>query len=231
MVTNARHAPTTQEAWTEVDEYLAARLLPSDAILDDVVRGSIEAGLPQIQVSPVLGRFLNLLARLQGATRILEIGTLAGYSTIWLARALPPGGRLITLEANPVHAEIARANLRRAGLERTVEVRVGLALDSLPALVADREEPFDLVFIDADKENNPEYVAWALRLSRPGTVMVVDNVVRNGAVLDETTTDPNLLGIRRMLELVAGEPRLEGTALQTVGVKGYDGFAVLRVTG
>jgi predicted O-methyltransferase YrrM len=231
MVTNARHAPTTQEAWTEVDEYLAARLLPSDAILDDVVRGSIEAGLPQIQVSPVLGRFLNLLARLQGATRILEIGTLAGYSTIWLARALPPGGRLITLEANPVHAEIARANLRRAGLERTVEVRVGLALDSLPALVADREEPFDFVFIDADKENNPEYVAWALRLSRPGTVMVVDNVVRNGAVLDETTTDPNLLGIRRMLELVAGEPRLEGTALQTVGVKGYDGFAVLRVTG
>jgi predicted O-methyltransferase YrrM len=231
MVTNARHAPTTQEGWTEVDEYLAARLLPSDAILDDVVRGSMEAGLPQIQVSPVLGRFLNLLARLQGATRILEIGTLAGYSTIWLARALPPGGRLITLEANPVHAEIARANLRRAGFERTVEVRLGLALDSLPALAADGEEPFDLVFIDADKENNPEYVAWALRLSRPGTVIVVDNVVRNGAVLDETTTDPNLLGIRRMLELVAGEPRLEGTALQTVGVKGYDGFAVLRVTG
>jgi predicted O-methyltransferase YrrM len=179
----------------------------------------------------VLGRFLSLLARIQGATRILEIGTLAGYSTIWLARALPPNGRLVTLELNPIHAEIARENLRRAGMERMVEVRVGLALDLLAALAAEGGEPFDLVFIDADKEHNPEYLARALRLSRPGTVIVVDNVVRDGAVIDEQTTDPSLRGIRRMLDLAAREPRLEGTALQTVGVKGYDGFALLRVSG
>jgi predicted O-methyltransferase YrrM len=223
--------PTIQDVWTDVDEYLAGQLLPSDPILDDVVRTSIEARLPQIQVSPVLGRFLNLQARIQGAKRILEIGTLAGYSTIWLARALPPDGRLITLEANPIHAEITRQNLRRAGFEKMVEVRVGPALDSLPALAADAHEPFDFVFIDADKEHNPDYLSWALRLSRPGTVIVVDNVVRGGAVVDEDTTDPNLRGVRRMLELAAGERRLEGTALQTVGVKGYDGFALFRVTG
>ena len=220
-----------QERWTEVDDYLAGSLIPPDPVRDAAVRAGIDAGMPQIQVSPTQGRFLYLLARIMGARKILEIGTLAGYSTIWMARALPQGGRLITLEVDPKHAEVARSNFKRASLESTIEVRVGAALDSLPGLAAEGAGPFDLVFIDADKENNPEYLAWALRLSRPETVIVVDNVVRHGGVVDEASQDANLRGIRRMFELIASEPRLEATAIQTVGVKGYDGFALIRVTG
>jgi predicted O-methyltransferase YrrM len=214
---------------TQVDEYLGGVLVPSDTILDAAVQAGLDAGMPQIQVSPVQGKFLYLLAQIQGARRILEVGTLAGYSTIWLARALPPDGRLISLELSPRHAEVARANLRRAGLDSVAEVRVGPAVDLLSALAEENGEPFDLVFIDADKEHNPEYVAGALRMSRPGTVIVVDNVVRHGAVLDATSSDPGVRGTRRMFELIAAEPRLVATALQTVGLKGYDGFAILRV--
>ncbi len=217
------------EPWHLVDEYLVERLVPSDDVLEAAVRAGVDAGMPQIQVSPTEGKLLYLLARMLGARKILEIGTLAGYSTIWMARALPVDGRLISLEVNPAHAEVATANLRRAGLDGIVEIRVGPALDSLAALAQEDLGPFDLVFVDADKDHNPEYVAWALRLSRPGTVIVVDNVVRRGAVIDETSADANIRGIRRMFEFVAAEPRLEATAVQTVGVKGYDGFAVMRV--
>ncbi len=215
----------------QVDEYLSGLLVPPDAMLDAAVRAGIDAGMPQIQVSPVQGKLLHLLAQIHGARRILEIGTLAGYSTIWLARALPPDGRLISLELDPRHAEVARANLRRAGLDSIVEVRVGPAVDLLSGLAAEAGEPFDFVFVDADKEHNAEYVAGALRLSRPGTVIVVDNVVRHGAVIDATSSDPSILGTRRMFELIARERRLDATAMQTVGVKGHDGFAILRVKG
>jgi predicted O-methyltransferase YrrM len=218
----------SEVVWAQVDDYLGNQLLADDPVLDATVQAGVEAGMPQIQVTPTQGKLLYLLAQIQGASRILEIGTLAGYSTIWLARALPPGGRLITLEVNPAHAEVARSNLRRAGLDSIVEVRVGSALDSLAALGKEGAGPFDLVFIDADKEPNREYLDWALRLSHPGSVIVVDNVVRHGAVLDGAS-DPNIRGIRRMLELAAGEPRLDATAIQTVGVKGYDGFALMRV--
>jgi predicted O-methyltransferase YrrM len=221
----------TQEPWTQVDDYLAGALIPSDTVLDAAIRAGIDAGMPQIQVPPTQGRFLYLLARVLGARKILEIGTLAGYSTIWMARALPPGGRLITLEVDPKHAEVAGSNFRRARLDSMIEIRIGAALESLPRLAAEGAGPFDLVFIDADKENNPEYVAWALRMSHPGTVMIVDNVVRKGAVVDTTSQDATIRGIRRMFELVASEPRLEATAIQTVGVKGHDGFAMIRVTG
>jgi len=216
---------------TQVDEYLGGLLVPSDAVLDAAVKSGVDAGLPQIQVTPAQGKFLHLLVQIQGARRILEIGTLAGYSTIWLARALPPDGRLISLEVSPYHAEIARANLRRAGLDSIAMVRVGAAVDSLAALAEEDGEPFDFVFIDADKEHNPEYLAGALLLSRPGTVIVVDNVVRHGKVIDAATADPDIRGVRRMLELAAAEPRLDSTAIQTVGPKGHDGFAILRVTG
>jgi len=216
---------------TQVDEYLSELLVPSDAILDAAVQAGLDARMPQIQVSPTQGKFLYLLAQIQGAKRILEIGTLAGYSTIWLARALPPDGQLVSLELSPRHAEVARSNLRRAALDSIAEVRVGPALDSLATLAEEPGAPFDLVFVDADKEHNPEYVSWALRLSRPGTVIVVDNVVRRGGVIDAATTDPDIRGTRRMFELIAGESRLEATALQTAGLKGYDGFAILRVKG
>ena len=203
--------------------------MKSDPILEAALAAGLAAGMPQIQVSPTQGKFLHLLARIQGARRILEVGTLAGYSTIWLGRALPPDGRLVSLELNPRHAEVARANLRRAGLDTIAEVLVGQAVDSLAALVDESVEPFDLVFIDADKERNPDYVTWALRLSRPGSVIVADNVVRQGRVVDAENRDPNITGTRRMFEMIAQEPRLESTAVQTVGLKGYDGFAVLRV--
>jgi predicted O-methyltransferase YrrM len=215
---------------TQVDEYLGGLLVPSDAVLDAAVKSGVDAGMPQIQVTPTQGKFLHLLVRIQGAKRILEIGTLAGYSTIWLARALPPDGRLISLEVSPYHAEVARANLRLAGLDSIAQVRVGAAVDSLVVLAEEDGEPFDFVFIDADKEHNPEYLAGALLLSRPGTVIVVDNVVRHGRVTNAATDDPDIRGIRRMLELAEGEPRIEATALQTVGSKGHDGFALMRVT-
>ena len=219
----------TEDRWTAVDRYLTDLLVPSDPALEDALGASEVAGLPQAQVAPNQGKLLHLLARIQGARRILEIGTLGGYSTIWLARALPPDGRLVTLEANPRHAKVARANLERAGLTEVVEVRVGPALETLPRLAAEAGGPFDLVFIDADKPSNPDYLSWALRLTRRGSLIVADNVVRGGAVLG-AGGDASVQGVRRFLELVAAEPRLTATAIQTVGSKGYDGFAVALVT-
>ncbi|MGH7717271.1 MAG: O-methyltransferase [Gemmatimonadaceae bacterium] len=219
-----------QDHWTAVDSYLTDLLAPHDAALEATLDASTAAGLPSIQVSPNQGKLLYLLARLQGARAILEIGTLGGYSTIWLARALAPGGRVITLEFDPKHAEVARANVARAGLAGVVEVRIGPALDTLPRIAAEGRGPFDLTFIDADKPNTPEYFQWALRLSRRGSLIIADNVVRDGAVIDATSTDPSTQGMRRFLELLAAEPRVSATAIQTVGSKGYDGFAVALVT-
>nr|WP_202540963.1 O-methyltransferase [Streptomyces sp. SID3915] len=191
---------------------------------------SAAAGLPEHQVAPNQGKLLHLLARIQGARTVLEIGTLGGYSTIWLARALPPDGHLVTLEADEAYAAVAAANLARAGLERTVDIRVGEALDSLPRLAEEGAGPFDLVFIDADKPSNPAYLDWALRLTRPGSVIVGDNVVRDGAVTDPSSTDPRVQGVRRFTELIAEHPRLTATTIQTVGSKGYDGFTLAVVT-
>jgi len=219
----------SQERWAEVDRYISDLLLPADEALAASLEASDAAGLPSIAVAPNQGKLLLILARLVGARKVLEIGTLGGYSTIWLARALPAGGRLVTLESVPKHAEVARANLERAGLSGTVEVRVGPALETLPRLQEEGEGPFDLVFIDADKASAPEYLDWSLRLSRPGTLIVVDNVVREGAVTDASSEDPSVRGIRRFYERVAAEPRLTATALQTVGVKGWDGLALALV--
>ncbi|KQX53140.1 MULTISPECIES: O-methyltransferase [unclassified Streptomyces] len=216
--------------WTEVDDYFAGTIAPGDEVLAAALADSAAAGLPEIAVAPNQGKLLHLLALTQGARNILEIGTLGGYSTIWLARALPADGRLITLEYDPAHAAVARANIARAGLDKRVEVRTGAALDSLPELEAEGAGPFDLVFIDADKVNNPRYVEWALKLSRPGTVIVVDNVVRGGRITTPHPDDPAITGTRELFELVAREPRLEATALQTVGTKGYDGLLIARVT-
>ncbi|MGN7457958.1 O-methyltransferase [Paenibacillus pasadenensis] len=220
--------------WKDVDRYLEERLCgsePEAEALDAALLANREAGLPAIDVSRSQGKLLQLLARLSGARRVLEIGTLGGYSTIWLAGALPADGRLITLELEAEHAELARGNLRRAGLERLVEVRQGAALDSLDELIADGEEPFDFIFIDADKPNNPVYLERALRLSRPGTVIIADNIVRGGEVVDGKSTDPRVQGIRKFLEQLGADRRLSAAALQTVGGKGYDGFAVAIVNG
>ncbi|MEV0734987.1 O-methyltransferase [Streptomyces sp. NPDC050549] len=217
------------QLWNDVDDYLIGHLSPHDEVLEATLRDSDSAGLPQIAVSAAAGKLLHLLARIQGAARILEIGTLGGYSTIWLARALPADGRLITLEYSPKHAEVAGRNIARAGLDKLVEVRVGPALDSLAALAGENAAPFDLVFIDADKANNPHYVEWALKLTRPGSLIIVDNVVRGGRVADPANTDPDVLGTRAAIELIGSHPRLSGTAIQTVGEKGYDGFALARV--
>lgn len=219
----------TQERWTAVDRYLCDLLVPPDPVLEAVLEASAAAGLPTINVAPNQGKLLHLLARLQGARRILEIGTLGGYSTIWLGRALPADGRLVTLEADAEHAAVARANLARAGLAEVVDVRVGRALETLPRLEDEGQGPFDLVFIDADKPSNAAYVEWALRLSRPGSLIVVDNVVRGGAVADATDDSPAVQGTRRLYELLAAEPRLSATAIQTVGSKGHDGFAIALV--
>ncbi|MFE0131413.1 O-methyltransferase [Streptomyces sp. NPDC059037] len=219
----------SQQQWTAVDHYFTDLLTPADEALTAALRDSDAAGLPQINVAPNQGKFLQLLAQIQGARRILEIGTLGGYSTIWLARALPADGRLITLEYSPVHAEVARGNLARAGLDKITEVRMGPALESLAALNVEHPEPFDLVFIDADKANNPHYVEWSIKLTRPGSLIIVDNVVRSGAVTDAASTEPSIQGTREALELIARHPKLTGTALQTVGAKGYDGFALARV--
>ncbi|MFG2597195.1 O-methyltransferase [Streptomyces sp. NPDC048462] len=220
----------TQALWAEVDDYFNALLVGSDEALDAAVEASEKAGLPAIQVAANQGKLLNLLARLQGARTVLEIGTLGGYSTIWLARALPEGGRVVTLEADPECAEVARRNIERAGLSDVVEVRVGLALDTLPALAEQGYGPFDVVFIDADKPSNPDYLAWSLKLTRPGSLIVADNVVRDGEVADATSEDPKVRGVRRFTELVAAEPTLTATALQTVGTKGYDGLLMALVT-
>ena len=219
-----------QQKWIEVDLYITDLLVRPDAALDEALRTSAAAGLPPIHVSPSQGKLLHLLARLQGARTILEIGTLGGYSAIWLGRALPEGGRLITLESDPRHAEVARANIARAGLSEVVEQRLGPALETLPQIVAEGRGPFDLIFIDADKPGYPDYLGWALRLSHPGSIIVADNVVREGAVIDAASSDPNVQGVRRFNQLLAAEPRLSATAIQTVGNKGYDGFAIALVT-
>lgn len=218
-----------KQVWSVVDDYLAEALIPADAVMDAVQRANEEARLPAIDVTATQGKFLHLLARIRGARRILEIGTLGGYSTIWMARALPADGRLITLEANPAHAKVAQANIERAGLSALVELRVGLGLDSLAKLKAEGAEAFDLIFIDADKPNNPNYLEWALKFSLPGTVIVLDNVIRDGEVADATSTDPMVIGVRKFFEAVAKDARVDATALQTVGNKGYDGFALLLV--
>lgn len=219
----------TQDQWTTVDDYLTQTLVGEDDALIGAVRESERAGLPAIQVAPNQGKLLHLLARMIGARSILEIGTLGGYSTIWMARALPAGGRLVTLEADPKHAEVARANFARAGLAGVIDLRLGRALDTLPKLAAEGLGPFDLFFIDADKPSIPEYFDWALRLSHPGSLILVDNVVRKGAVADAASDDPNVQGVRRFNERVAREPRVSATTLQTVGVKGYDGIAFALV--
>jgi len=213
------------DRWQAVDDHLVELFDLDDDALRATVDATAAAGMPQIQVSATLGRFLNVQARAIGARRILEIGTLAGYSSIWLARALPRDGRLITLELDPRHAQVARANLARAGLDALVEVRVGPAAESLAALVADGVEPFDMVFIDADKEGYPDYLEWSLRLSRPGTLIVADNVVRGGAIIDAASPDSRVQGIRRFNAALARDPRLAATIVQTVGAKGYDGLA------
>ncbi|MFI6929407.1 O-methyltransferase [Streptomyces sp. NPDC050287] len=217
------------QLWDAVDDYFTAHLSPQDEALDATLRDSEAAGLPHIAVTAPQGKLLQLLAEIQGARTVLEIGTLGGYSTIWLARALPADGRLVTLEYDPRHAEVATRNIARAGLDTLVEVRVGPALESLPRLADENPAPFDLVFIDADKVNNPHYVEWALKLTSAGSLIVLDNVVRGGRVTDADSTAPDVQGTRTALELIGSHPRLSGTAVQTVGSKGYDGFALARV--
>jgi predicted O-methyltransferase YrrM len=219
----------SKDRWTAVDRYMTEVLVNPDAALDAALESSAAAGLPAISVTPNLGKLLFLWARMLGAKNILEFGTLGGYSTIWMALALPRDGRLVTLESDSKHAEVARANIARAGLSDVVDLRIGLALELLPQVAAEMRAPFDLVFIDADKPNNPKYFARSLELTRPGGLIIVDNVVRDGAVIDEKNTDPSVQGVRRMNELIAAEPRVTATALQTVGSKGYDGFAFVLV--
>ena len=219
----------SEALWTEVDDYLNETLVRPDDALNAAVADSAKAGLPQIQVAPNQGKLLMLLAQIRGARRILEIGTLGGYSTMWLARALPPAGRLITLELEPKHARVAQANLERAGVDDRVEIRVGPAAGTLKKMIAAREQPFDLVFIDADKTGYPDYLTLSLELSHPGTLIVADNVVRKGAIADRKSQDNNVQAIRRMNEMIASNPRLSATVIQTVGSKGYDGLAFALV--
>ena len=219
----------TQELWTAVDEYLNARLIGADPLLDEARAASLQGGLPDIAVAPNQGKLLHLLARIHGAKNILEIGTLGGYSTIWLARALPPDGSLITLEAESKHAEVASANIARAGFAKIVDLRLGRAIDTLPRLEAEGRGPFDIVFVDADKASIPDYFTWALKLSRPGALIIVDNVIRKGAVIEDENPDPNVQGVRRFNEMLAAETRVTATCIQTVGAKGYDGFTLALV--
>jgi predicted O-methyltransferase YrrM len=219
-----------QSVWTAVDQYFAEVLLPEDAALESALNFSQSAGLPPHQVAPNQGKFLQLLAQIQGANRILEIGTLGGYSTIWLARAVPADGCVITLEANPQYARVAADNIANAGLAEIVEIRVGKALDTLNQLVRSQITPFDLIFIDADKPSNPDYLKVSLKLSRPGTIIIGDNVVRGGEVSNVDSSDPKVQGVQQFCRLMAQEPRLSATAIQTVGSKGYDGFVIARVT-
>ncbi len=218
-----------QETWTAVDHYISDVLRLTDDGLESALKESDAAGLPAIAVSVPQGKLLNQLAQLCHARKILEIGTLGGYSTIWMARALPPDGEMITLEIDPKHAQVARSNIEHAGLGDRVEVREGSAIETLPKIAAEKRGPFDFVFIDADKPSIPEYFTWSLEMSRPGTVIVIDNVVREGAVIDEASEDPSVKGVRRLNEMLTTEPRVSATVLQTVGTKGYDGFAVILV--
>lgn len=220
----------TQAQWTAVDRYIIDLFVPSDPVLDATLQDSDAAGLPPHHVSPNQGKLLMLLALIHQARNILEIGTLGGYSTIWLARALPANGRLITLESEPKHAEVARKNITRAGLTNIIEVCVGQAVDTLAKLATEDCHPFDLIFIDADKPSNPEYLSWALKLSRKGSLIIADNVVRDGAVIEANSTDPKVQGVRHFNEMLGSEPRVTATAIQTVGDKGYDGFAIALVT-
>lgn len=217
------------DIWIAVDAYLTDKLVGDNPALDAALKDSTAAGLPPINVSPTQGKLLMLLAQSIGATRILEIGTLGGYSAIWLARALPEGGRLVTLEADPAYAELARVNLARAGVANKVEVRIGRAQDTLPKMIAEGAGPFDLTFIDADKPSTPEYFQWAVELSRAGSLIIVDNVVREGDVIEARSDSPHIKGLRRFFDLAATDPRITGTAIQTVGAKGHDGLAILRV--
>lgn len=217
------------DIWRAVDDYFTERLIPADDALTAALAASADAGLPPIQVSTTQGKQLMLMAQMLGAKSILEVGTLGGYSTIWLARGLAAGGRLITLEVDPTHVQVARANLDRAGFADTVEVRLGRAIDTLPQLEAEGVGPFDLTFIDADKPSNPDYFRWALRMSRPGSVIIVDNVVRAGKVADASSDDPAVRGTRALMDVLASEPRVDATAIQTVGAKSYDGFALAIV--
>ncbi|MDM5337300.1 O-methyltransferase [Fictibacillus enclensis] len=215
-----------REVWGNVDEYFISNLHPQDMVLEHVLQANHEAGLPSIDVTPTQGKFLYLLAKLKGAKRILEIGTLGGYSSIWMGRALPEDGKLVTLEYSQKHAEVARENIKKAGLEPKIEILVGPALESLPTLKDKGYLSFDFIFIDADKPNNPHYLKWALAYSQPGTVIIGDNVVRNGRVADQNNEDPGVKGSRALIDLLANESRIEATALQTVGSKGYDGFVM-----
>jgi predicted O-methyltransferase YrrM len=218
------------EQWTAVDRYITDLFVAPDQALEAALQTSAEAGLPPISVAPNQGKLLQLLVKMQGAQNILEIGTLGGYSTIWLARALPVDGRLVTLEVEPLHAKTARKNIAQAGLEKIVEVRLGPALDSLKQLVAEKGGPFDFIFIDADKESYPDYFIWSLKLSRRGTCIIADNVVRNGAVIDPAHEDPRVQGVRRFNKLLAAQPNVTATTIQIVGSKGYDGFTFALVT-
>ncbi len=234
MASMVETGSVSQERWSAVDRYIGDLLIGDDPALDAALQDSAAAGLPPIAVTPAQGKLLELLARVQGARTILELGTLGGYSTIWLARALPAGGRIVTLEANSRYAALARASIARAGLGEVVELRVGAALETLPQLAAEGAGPFDMIFIDADKGNYPGYFEWSLKLSRPGTLIVGDNVVRDGAILDPDAEDPSggnetIKGVRRFYEMLAAESRVSATAIQTVGDKGYDGFALAIV--
>ncbi|MDX8464240.1 O-methyltransferase [Mesorhizobium sp. VK23B] len=215
--------------WTAVDDYIVSSLFDADAALDAVLAANRAQGLPAIDVSAAQGKLLSLLVRIGGAKKVLEIGTLGGYSTIWMARGLPADGKVVTLELDPHHAKVARSNFERAGVSDKVDLRIGPALQSLAELSRENTGPFDLIFIDADKPNNPNYLTWAMRLSRPGTVIVCDNVIRDGAVVKKDSGDANVEGARAAFALIGGEKRLDGTAIQTVGAKGYDGFAIAIV--
>ncbi|TIQ28304.1 MAG: O-methyltransferase [Mesorhizobium sp.] len=215
--------------WKAVDDYIVASLFDAGPALDAVLAANREQGLPAIDVSPAQGKLLSLLVRIGGAKKVLEIGTLGGYSTIWMARGLPADGKVVTLELDPHHAEVARSNFERAGVSDKVDLRLGPALQSLATLVGENAGPFDLIFIDADKPNNPNYLSWAMRLARSGTVIVCDNVIRDGAVLKDDGRDENVVGARGAFSFIGGEKRLDGTAIQTVGAKGYDGFTIAVV--
>ncbi|WP_340397679.1 O-methyltransferase [Paenibacillus sp. FSL E2-0202] len=212
--------------WDKADQYITERLIPQDAVLEEVLVTNQQAGLPPFDVSPSQGKFVNLLVQMKGARRILEIGTLGGYSTIWMARALPSDGQIVTLELDPIHAQVAKANLSLAEVDHLVELRVGDALEQLSQMKQEGVEPFDFIFIDADKPNNPNYLKWALQFSQPGTVILGDNVIREGEVINENSEDARVVGVREFYDLLAEEPRISATAIQTVGSKGYDGFVL-----
>lgn len=230
LLTHNQGEAMNQEQWTAMDEFLTSQLLPQDTALDAALATSTQAGLPAINVAPNQGKLLNLLAKLRGARRILEVGTLGGYSTIWLARALPAEGRLISLEVDAAHAQVARANVERAGLSKTVSIVLGPAAQTLDQFVADSAEPFDMIFLDADKRSYPEYLRLSLQLSRPGTLIVADNVIRRGQIADHASTDPDVVGLHAFFRQLATNPRLDSTAVQTVGVKGWDGFSMTIVS-